>query len=488
MKIFKYLALLLLFTIITSCENYLDKTNPNALSTELISSESDEDLTLILYGCYSALQKSFIDGYQYLEGLTDVAYSARYHILPISIGGSDPNNDYYRDCWTRQYRLIVRCNELLGILGSQESPSSNMKCMEGETKFMRALAYFYLTALYKDVPLITTPQSFADRFVTKNSQAEVKSQILDDLDDAILLLPDILDYPRATKGAALALKAKVHAFFNEYSEVVSLTQAILDLGQYDLYPDYFKLFSVEAEGSAEAIFSIAFETAIGQGEDFSGSYPVQPFLYQIYPLSNYVNAFYCTDGLPITESPLYNPVRYFENRDPRYERSILRHGVIWLGAPYNSSRSPTKYQIRKYVENKLQKGDGPQDYMVIRLADILLLRAEALVETDNLNEEVYNLVDRVRSRVNMPGIEQVEGTDLTKDEMLNLIRHERLVELGLEGTTRWFDLKRWNMVEETYESITFHDRPYLGEKTLWWPIPQDEIDNNPSLIQHTFWN
>ena len=87
----------------------------------------------------------------------------------------------------------------------------------------------------------------------------------------------------------------------------------------------------------------------------------------------------------------------------------------------------------------------------------------------------------------MPKVEDVEGANLTQAQLREIIRQERLVELGLEGDIRWFDIKRWNIVEQVYNSITFRKRPYRGEKTLFWPIPQTEIANNPNLVQHDWW-
>lgn len=488
MKSLKYIINLLLLLNLAGCESYLDQINPNALSSEAIGN-SEQDLLLLSYGCYNGLQRGMVDGYQYLECFSDVAYSDGQGINTITEGGGTTQAGIFLNYWERQYRLIARCNEFLATFKTIESPSENMLIIESEVKFLRALAYYYLTALYMDVPLIEDRQSFDDRFVSKASQSEIKALILNDLEDAISTLPVDQVYPRATKGSALALKARVHAFFSEWNDVLSLTQDIMDLNKYDLYPDYVDLFTLEAEGNVESIFSVAYETGIGLGESFSGSYPLQPFLNTIRPLSNYADAFYCTDGLPISESPLYDPENFFENRDPRFDRSILRKGVVWAnGQPYNPALSNTGYSIRKYVRNLLHRGDGPLDFMVLRFADILLMRAEALVETNNIGEEVYELVNRIRARVGMPDIEAVEGSALTQGKLRDLIRHERLVELGLEGGIRWFDLKRWNIVEEIYSSITFHNRPYMGERTIYWPIPQAEIDNNPNLEQHDFWN
>lgn len=483
MQYIKYLTIIMLLNFV-SCDSYLDQVNPNALSKESIG-QSESDLTLLLMGCYSALQRNYSDAYRFLDCFSEVGYGE----VVITEGGSTPQTQTYLAYWTREYSLIARCNELLASMKDIALPTDKMLIIESEAKFLRALAYFNLTALYKDVPLIKDHQKFDDRFVSKNSQAEIKAFILSDLDEVILNLPINQIYPKATKGAALALKAKIHAFFSEWDEVLSLTQDVLDLNKYDLYPDYITLFTPLAEGSIESIFAVAFETGVGQGERFAGSWPLQPAATNLRPLPIYADAFYCIDGLPISESPLYDPQTFYENRDPRYEVSILRAGEDWIGRPYDPGTSVTTYSTQKYVRNTTAiRSDGDQDYMYLRFADILLMRAEALVEKNSLNQEVYQLVDKVRSRVGMPSIEEVEGNNLSQSEMRELIRHERLVEFGEEGGIRWFDIKRWNIVEKVYNSITFHKRPFLGEKTIYWPIPQIEIDNNKNLVQHEFWN
>lgn len=484
MKYLKYLLITTMLLNLVSCDSYLDQVNPNVLSPQSIG-ESLSDLSMLSMGCYSGLQSNYKDGYLFLNCLTDVGYGE----ITITEGGSTPQTGRYQDYWAREYRLIVRCNELLAIIRNLESPTDEIVIIESETKFLRAFAYYHLTALYKDVPLIIDHQDFDDRFVEKNTQSEIKASILNDLEYAIDNLPVDQVYPKITKGAALTLKAKVHAYFGEWDEVLNLTKDILDLNKYDLFPDYETLFTPLAEGSEESIFAVAFETGIGQGESFAGSWPLQPWATGLRPFSNYADAFYCTDGLSIYESDLYNPQKFYENRDPRYEVSILRAGEPWVSdRPYDPNTSVTGYSTQKYVRRTTDmRGDGDQDFMIYRFADVLLLRAEALVETNNLNNEVYQLVNKVRSRVGMPSIEEVEGNNLSQSELRDLIRHERLVELGMEGEIRWFDIKSWGIVDDIYASITFHNRPFLGDKTIYWPIPQREIDNNPNLRQHSFW-
>jgi len=485
MKHLRYIIIVTLFVNIVGCDDYLDHVNPNNLSENALG-QSESDLSLLLNGCYDGMQNNFTNAYRFLDCFSEVGYGETV----ITEGGGTPQTNTYLDYWSRSYMLIARCNELLAKIDDIESPDDKIITIESEAKFLRALAYYYLTVLYKDTPLIISKQSFDDRFVSKNSQADIKAQINSDLEYAVLHLPVNQVYPKATKGAALALKARVHLYFSEWNDVLTLTKAIIDFKKYELFSDYSKLFLEESEENNESIFAVAFESGMGEGESFSGSWPKQPNQMGIRPLSNYADAFYCTDGLLISKSPLYNPVEFYNNRDPRYEVSILRKGEIWSnGMPYEAGTSVTGYSIEKYCRiTTLYRTDGPVDFMILRYADVLLMRAEALVETNIIDEEVFQLIDQVRSRVGMPNVEDVEGINLSQAEMRELIRHERLVELGLEGGLRWFDIKRWNIVEEVYNSITFHYRPYLGEKTLYWPIPQVEIDNNPNLEQHDFWN
>lgn len=490
MKNFITIIIVLGIFTVFGCDSYLDQVNPNELSSEVVGN-SEEDLTLLLMGCYDALQSGRNYGGQYreLDGLTDVCYFQwNNNGRNITEGGASSENPLFLSYWRGQYKIIGRCNELISIINQLDNPSDNINVIKAEALFMRALGYYNLTTLFKDVPLILESQSFDDRFVSKNSQNEIKASILTDLTSAIGVLPVDMDYPRVSKGAAEALKAKVHLFFSEWDEVLDLTESIIDSNKYSLYPDYSTLFQEAAEGSAESIFAVPFESGVGEGERFSGTFPLQPVQGAIRPMSNYVDSFYATDGLPISESPLYDSVLFYNNRDPRFDVSILHKGEIWAnGQPYRPGTSATGYSIQKYVRIFREFDfDGFHDFMVIRYADVLLMRAEALVESNDTGSEVYQLVNDVRGRVGMPTIESVEGAGLSQSDLRDIIRHERFVEFGLEGI-RWVDLKRWNIVEEVYNSITFHNRLYLGDKTLYWPIPQAEIDNNPNLEQHSWW-
>jgi hypothetical protein len=153
--------------------------------------------------------------------------------------------------------------------------------------------------------------------------------------------------------------------------------------------------------------------------------------------------------------------------------------------------------MRKWTEedNDLNQFDSPQDFYVFRYAHVLLILAEALVQSGNYNEsEVLSLINQVRDRVGMPHVQDVEGTGFSQQELLDIVKHERRVETALEGL-RYFDLKRWGELKErAFDFYMQNEASQYGlaervwsDKMMKWPIPQPEIDVNENLQQHPEW-
>lgn len=506
-------AILSIF-LLSGCDDGLNLINPNSLSPELLSTD-EKDLKLQLVGCYDMLQNDYLYGkyHRAYDALSGIAYYRETQWRDLTNGVSNPETGLYFSMWSKLYGTVVRANNLIANIDNSKSTDTEILQIKGEAMFIRALAYFNLLAFYKDVPYISTPQTMEERFVEKDSEPLIKENVLKDLQFAIENLPVEHQLGRAGLGAALALKSRVHMYFDEMSEVASLTQQIINLNKYALFPNYEGLFDEENEGNSEVIFSVSFESGIGEGEHFSGSHTKQPYAREVYPLQSYVNMFYCTDGLPTglptiintpltgKTSPLYDNKLFYENRDPRMDATIVRVGEPTPSGKFNPKISNTGYAVEKYLRKTTSdfKTDGPVDYIAIRFAEVLLARAEALLKTNGISarNEIYALIDEVRSRVNMPSIATSEetqlGRELDADEILMVIKHERFVELGTEGLL-WFDVKRWGDVESIYEKVSLietdkpiDNRPYRGDRTLYWPIPQTEIDNNPNLNQHSWW-
>jgi hypothetical protein len=478
--------------------------------------QSEADAYLALNGAYSVLQhKSMygghINGWQGIPGfdcLGDNAFNTyKWEGPGIFMEGTlDPTNGPVLAFWTDHYIGIARVNSVIKNLKDiSESlvPANTKKQLLGQAYFLRALFYFNLAIYFEDVPLITEPQTIANAYNPKNTYAEITAQITEDLKYASENLPvkHATDkYGYATKGAALGLFARVQMYNKVYTGdfgVLKLTEQALSLG-YSLNPSYAGLFSEAGENSNEIVFAVRFQRADGgnSGETFSATYPGTPKVDQ-KPMHNLVFDYYCKDGKPIASSPLYNAAQQQLNRDPRCNATIYFKGDVFYTNPtttYNGL-GPTPYGMKKYIRTgpdalgNASFGEGSQDFYVIRYADILLMRAEAMVETNDI-EGAKAMVNKVRDRVTMPRVENAEGI-VNQEQMRTIVRHERRVELALEGL-RFMDLKRWNTLEEGFfrasiDPVGPYNPQYLGGRSKVFPIPASEIDVNKKLVQHPSW-
>jgi len=448
-------------------------------------------------------------GYPGFDGLGDNAFNQFKWEGPglFMEGNLNPATGPVLAHWTDLYRGISRANLVISKLNQIEEgdiSAEEINASLGQAYFLRALFYFNLSVYFEDAPLITEPQTVAESYVPKNTYEEITTQIVQDLTFASNNLPDSHPadlYGYATRGAALALFARVQLYNGVYdgtNGVITLTDQILGLG-YSLHPDYGELFTPENETSPEIVFSVRFQRELGfnNGETFSGTFAGTPKVDQ-RPMPNLVNDYYCTDGLPITSSPLFDPNNEGLNRDPRANATIYFAGDIYLEdlARVFPGNGPTTYGMRKYIrrneadaEGVRSFEEGSQDFYVIRYADVLLMRAEALAETGDI-PGATELVNQVRARVNMPTVQAVEGA-VTQAQMIQIVRHERRVELALEGL-RFMDLKRWNKIEDAFTRATAdpvgpYNPNYLGARSKVFPIPQAELDVNPNLEQHPDW-
>lgn len=501
----------------SSCDDdFLDRSSLTSISEDNFW-RNESDAFFALNGIYSTLQARQLyggalgatQGFPGYDGLGDNSYNNWKWEGPGNFmeGTSNPDMGLYSLNWSLSYQGIARANSFIKNLNNISEtliPIQTKNELLGQAYFLRALFYFNLSVYYEDVPLILEPQTLENAFVPKNTYNEVTEQIVKDLKIAINDLPETYPqdlYGYATKGAALGLLARVQLYNKVYDGdfgVLALTEQVMQLG-YALHPNYAALFSEEAEQSTEVVFSVRFLRGdnTGNGENFSSTFVAFP-KGDVRPMPNLVNDYYCIDGLPITESPLYDADNKGVNRDPRANATIYFKGDIWLTDPVKEFKGngPTKFGQRKYIKTGPDaQGNQPtaehsQDFYVIRYADILLMRAEALAETGDLAGAMA-LVNVIRERVGMPNVEDVEGQGVDKSGMISIIKHERRVELALEGL-RFIDLKRWGEVEEAFaraaaDPVGPYNPEYLGKKSEVFPIPQSEIDVNSQLEQHIAW-
>lgn len=515
MKIFKSIIITIVVIFAYSCEeDYLDRPSLDQIG-EGNFWKTEADAYIALNGIYSNLQSASMyggslngwQGYPGFDGIGDNAFNQfKWEGPGIFMEGSlTTDSGPVLGNWTDNYQGIFLANEFIEQLTATDLIEEESKAeLLGQAYFIRALHYFNISVFFEDAPLITEVQDLEDAYVPKNPYEEIYAQIVQDLDFASENLP--VSYPDnltgyATKGAALGLFARVQLYNEAYqgeNGVVELTNEIMGLG-YTLHPDYGGLFSLDGENSNEILFSIKFFREVGtnNGETFSGTFQGTPKVDQ-RPMPNLVNDYYCSDGLPIDQSPLFDPSNEGANRDPRANATIYFVGDVFLTDINRefSGNSPTGYGMRKYIRREETNSElvrsfqpGSQDFYLIRYADVLLMRAEALAETGDV-AGAMELVNQVRARVNMPSVESVEGM-VGQSEMIEIVRHERRVELALEGL-RFIDLKRWGEMEAAVmralmDPVGSYNPQYLGDRSEVFPIPQSELDVNPQLEQHPAW-
>jgi len=406
--------------------------------------KTEQDDFLAINGIYDVLQDRVLysgnlngtAGFSQYDCFGDNAYNGFKFEGPGNFMEANitPSHAMFGGLWTASYRGIFRANDALEniptIPGIAEVKRSQLL---GQALFLRALFYSNLAIYYREVPLVLKNRPIEEKNIKKNTFAEVSAQIVKDLTDAIAVLPatyPAAQYGYATKGAALALLARFHLYNKDYQGVLDATTPLLTMG-YGLHTNYAQLFTEQSEQSNEIVFSIRFyqDGQSNNGELFSGTFLPAPKIDQ-QPMKNLVADYYCTDGKPITTSPLYNPgtptnnAPQKNNRDPRLVASVYFRNDIFL-VDLNrafTGNTATGYGQKKYIRNNAASpsgisvfNPGGQDFYLIRYADVLLMRAEALVELNQL-ALAYPLVNQVRARVSMPSIETAEGAGRTQDQ------------------------------------------------------------------------
>lgn len=496
-KLYSIIIILILIVAIicSSCQkDFLDKNPTDQISSQTFW-KTEADVQMALAGCYRRLQNGFL-GYQrvWLDCLTDNAYAewGNYNIHNMTLGvinsasGGAINMAYYAP-----YSGIASYNFFLSNIDKAPISDEKKKVAKAEVKFLRALMYFDLVNFFGDVILYKEPPKNADEAkIAKSSQSEVLAYIHADLDEAILNLPEAKYSGHAVKGSARSIKARVLLYEKKWAEAAAVAKQIIDSGTFSLYGNYLGIFAgADSQlNNPEIIFSTQY---LGPTDPtaFVESMDVQIGWYGcIAPYQDLVDDFECKDGKSIKDSPLYDPSDLtWENRDPRLKLNMRNHTEVWLEPQYIGA---TGYQMRKYVDFShapfdFSKTNSDQDMVWTRYAEVLLVYAEAKNETSGPDASIYDVLDQIRSRpgIGMPLVDRTKYN--SKESLRDYIRHERRIELALEGY-RYFDLKRWGIIESKMNSMKNPAGIPLVFKSNYtlWPFPQGELDNNPKLIQN----
>lgn len=548
LKIYSLLLCAGLFT--ASCSDMLDTVPQGKFTDEQLDDNSIEGL---VSATYNGLEAHFFGNNEAFSGpstnwIFDVrsddalkgggatSMEPNIHQLEISNITSDNVSSMYK--WENNYYPIVRANRAIAAIQNAKN-ISNPEQLIGEMKCLRAYYYFDLIRVFKRIPYFTeADEDASSKSNTEFTRAEIYDKIIADLTDAYNTLPEKPAAPgRVCKYTAAAILAKVYAQDTEsgtcdWQKVKEWAKKVIDSNNYSLYPKCQDMAKIDNNNKYESILAIQCSTAnnnahinwsnllnvtysdgniYGTGDDF------------FYGSQDLVDAF-ATDenGLPYIDKKnpngevLSNGL-YYGNVDPRLDFTVGRIGFPFRGHTYTKGWCRA-YDIYGEYSNKKNIcdpadprmisgwpwGGSPLNFCLIRYSDIVLLYAEACVETNEL-EEARTWVNKIRQRAENSidpayapkdistsmadykvGLYPAQGW--TQDYARKAVRTERRLELALEGN-RWFDLLRWGNTVDVMQKYFAKEKQFqkyyqdasISNDDLFLKIYYTEVSNSYGL-------
>jgi len=484
------------------------------------------------------------DRFFYNEAMSDNAYNGRgdnQGAASLAAGTYDPSLGRLKEEWNDRYSGIKTCNLFLGNVDKVSNMDPTLKArMKAETRFIRAFQYFQLMTWYGDVPLFDKDLSLEEaQKITRTPKAQVLAFVLAELDAAAADLPITSAYAatdkgRVTKGAAIALKARVLLYEGRWQEVITTCEALMSgtNGSYSLFPSYEGLFLPANEHNSEVILDLQYLPTFRTYGNLFDMAPISvgARLNAMSATQELVDNYLMMNGKTIREAGSgYVESNPYVNRDPRLTNTLVYHNYQWKRAdgstktiyikpgsdPDQSQKldeyaaggtnSPTGYYLRKYYDpTSLPNFVSGLNLILIRYADILLMYAEAKNELGQLDADAWNKSVRLtRSRAGFTDAAALDFNGTPGVEGLRtIVRNERRSEFAMEGL-RIFDIRRWRIAEQVLNGwahgaqygpasidngyIRANQRVFDAGKHYLWPIPRDERAINPNLSQNPGW-
>lgn len=479
-------------------------------------------------------------------------------INPIQTFSETPTNPYLNVKWRQVYEAISRCNSTILVTNqaleagtiSEEQASLFIK----QARTLRGWYHFEAWRMWKNIPYVD--ENTLQEEVT--NQEDVSDKILADLREGVTLPLDMGAVGRFNKTVSEVLLAKaLMQMKKDYAGALTLltsarTGTKANGDPIGLAPTYGEVFDIENRNKIESVYTVQYSVNDGSGAYNAGWGEVLNFPYKggggspggccgfFNPTQEFVNSFRTANGLPLLDHS-YNaqPVKSDQGLtptqpftpdagplDPRLDWTVGRRGIpYWDWGPHTGSdwiRDQTysgPYNNKKQVYKKSQEGQYTEvgnwtsgwtanGYRMIRFADILLLQAECMIETNNLAGALEN-INAIRNRAANPAgfVKNADGTNAanyviapyttlgTQDQARTILRMERKLELGMEGH-RWFDLNRWGITVQELNRILAYEKtmPWgtalyggatVGPEDVTYPIPQRQIDlSKGGLVQN----
>ncbi|MBO9572400.1 MAG: RagB/SusD family nutrient uptake outer membrane protein [Chitinophagaceae bacterium] len=439
----KYILPALIIISSASCKKFLD-VKPTGQISEDVALTTKDRIQRALTGAYSRLQVQEYYGAEWPNAvwLSDdnvTAYSAGTTDLQFDGHAILSSSNTIEITWKAMYQAINAANNVIDAAATVDDPAmtdDDRNNITGQALFIRALVYFDLARTFGGVPLVLTPtRGLTDKsYPAKNTVDEVYTQVIKDLTDAEAKLPDEVNRNIAHKKAVQALRARVALYRNDWATAEAYATTVINSPDFALVQPFEKI--ITEKNNTESIFELAY--SVTDQNVLSGYYyPVEKGgFYRVGPTAELIGI-------------LNDPAK-------GGNRSVMVSE--FEGAPYGN-----RYRAA-------QGSSNDDNYAVLRLAEMYLIRAEARANQDNIEDGADDL-DQIRNRAGLGNT-----TANTKETLLQAIEDERRVEFAFEPF-RWFDLIR-----------TGRAGAVLGvdDATKYvFPLPASEVLTNKNLKQNT---
>jgi hypothetical protein len=485
---------LLLAGIMASCNKIIDLKPESNVDVENFYRNYAE-VKVALTGCYNGLQKPLETEWMMTELRSDISKQGATGSTAVSNIELNDLNTYLQnsghskvyDYWFYTYKNIRSANYVLRSLGvtysngqitlgtpTAQIEEAQLKQLAGEALFIRAYHYFNLVRLYGGVFLLTDPKTPAElKQINRSSVEDCYKLIVADLEAAKSFLPRNTysqqaqeDLGRATIWAAESLLAKVYLTINRKADALVLLEDVITAGGHDLLTSYADVFSINNEMNKEIIFAVRYKAGgLGLGNYMANSFAA------LNSGSAIVNGNGSGLNYPTANLETKYIVPATGAADKRKEVIIGRYN----GNPY----------MKKFISPVMIKNDAENDFPVIRFADVLLMKAEAL----GYNQSSVDIINRIRSRagaVAYPGTGNFNAAfylypdggaeAITETTFLSKLLDERRLELAFENH-RLFDTYRTGQFEAVMSA--YYTAEYDAHYKKFKPaIPLDELKNN----------
>lgn len=533
-----------------SCDDMLDTVPQGTFTDEQIGDGEAIDLMTSAYATllchYFGNNESFAgpinnwvfdvrsdDAYKGGDGVTMEGYMHQ-----LEVGNVQSDNDVCNFKWRNNYFSVARCNTAIrAIMASGSLDDATKASYAAEMKTLRAYYYFDMLRIFKMFPYfdetVTNPSECrADEY----TRDEIAGFIKEDLRAAYKVLPESQEQVgRFNRYVAAALLARVDLFTSSWAEAEEYAGYVIGSGKYQLYNNFLDMSKPEFNNQYESVMAIQFSSAnspdqynfcnclnctwsegnlYGNGDDF------------YLASQNLVNAFRTdANGLPFLDGSFNDEnidgADYEGSIDPRLDFTVGRIGMPWRSHMYNekwcrnyelygqySGKKPYPAPESPFVKPGIVPwGASSLNCILIRYADVMLMKAEALIEQNKDLDEARILINDVRKKAERsvdPSYEPVDcnpmvanyhvgqypATGWNQDYARRAVRMERRLELAMEGL-RWFDLVRWGNVVETVNAYyasevkirSYYTGANLTEDEIYFPIPVNQVDNAGDLYK-----